>query len=88
MGKRSHLLLPIKHAIHAAVVLFCHLGIIVIILSCIRAVEIAIHYIFDQPDPLLFDKFPLRYLFHAMDLGVIVLFITYGLMDTARAFRR
>lgn len=78
---------PIMGALRAALMLVCHLLVATIILIVIRGVEYAMHVLWAQNDPLLFDQFPLRYLFHAMDIGVIVLFIVFGLINAARVFR-
>ena len=64
-----------------------HLFIAAIILMVIRGVEYLMHALWAGNEPLLFDQFPLRYLFHAMDIGVIVLFIVFGLIEAARVFR-
>ncbi len=36
---------------------------------------------------LLFDRFPLRYLFHAIDIGIILVFGWNGLREAALAFQ-
>jgi hypothetical protein len=78
---------PLFGAFRAAVMLACHLLVATIILIVIRGVEFTMHVLWADNDPLLFDQFPLRYLFHAMDVGVMVLFIVFGLIKAARAFR-
>jgi hypothetical protein len=78
---------PLLGAFRAALMLGCHLVVAAIILAVIRGIEYIIHVLWADNDPLLFDQFPLRYLFHAMDVGVIVLFIIFGLINAAKAFR-
>lgn len=78
---------PLLGALRAAVMLIGHLIVAGVILAVIRGIEYAIHALWPGNDPLLFDQFPLRYLFHAMDVGVIVLFIVFGLVQAGKAFR-
>lgn len=77
----------LRGTLRASFVLLCHLVLVTVILSVIRAVEFVIHYLWGTADPLLFDSFPLRYLFHGMDLAVILNFAWYSSVSAARAFR-
>ena len=83
----SHFWRPLWGAALAAATLFCHLVIAAIILFGIWALEYLFHFLWRSNDPLLFDRFPVRYLFDAMDLAVILVFIWYGVLAAARSFR-
>jgi hypothetical protein len=67
----------LRSALLAAATLACHLVVAGIILLGIWCLEQVFHILWKSSDPLLFDRFPIRYLFDAMDLAVIVLFVWY-----------
>jgi hypothetical protein len=73
-------------ALRAAAVLVSHLVIAALIITSIRVLEWWIQYLWNSNDPLLFDRFPIRYLFHAMDTGVILAFIWFGIISASRVF--
>jgi hypothetical protein len=86
MVARQDFLEPFGRALRIAVVLACHLGLAIIIVGCIKVFELVFHLFWVTSEPLLFDLFPLRYVFHAMDLSVIGVFIWKGVEDAVRAF--
>jgi len=45
-----------------------------------------VHSLWGSAEPLLFDRFPIRYLFDAMDGGVILVFVCAGVIAAIRAF--
>ena len=38
-------------------------------------------------NPRLFDKFPISYIFHAADIVILIVFLTYGTIDAIHVFR-
>jgi hypothetical protein len=79
---------PIKAAAYAAIHIAIHLSIAGLLVLGIRGLELLIKWAWDSKNPLLFDVLPLKWLFHAMDLGVLVAFGFYGLISVTKAFRR
>lgn len=63
------------HAARVAVVLLLHLTTTVVLLLCIFAVEEMFHALWPEQEPMLFGIWKLKYLFHAMDLGVVATFV-------------
>ena len=64
--------------------LICHTVITLVLIL----VAYAAHYlILATGDPKLFDAVPLRYLFDAMDAGLIVSYIALGTIGAFLAFR-
>lgn len=39
-------------------------------------------------DPLLFDRFPVRYVFDAMDLGILVVFALFGVIGAYAVLKK
>jgi hypothetical protein len=78
---------PVLRAWRAAVVLLCHTGLAALVVICIKALEWLLHLLWGTGEALLFDRFPLRYLFDAMDGGVILVFVWFGIVEAVRAFR-
>jgi hypothetical protein len=76
---------PIINASVAAVVLICHIALAAIVIFGIKGIELLVHS--GSGELLLFDQFPLRYLFHAIDIGIILVFGWHGLKEAALAFR-
>lgn len=71
----------------AAIILICHTVVAAIVIICIWAFSRLFHFLWVAEDPLLFDVFPLRYLFDGMDAGVVVVFAWNGVASAARIFR-
>jgi hypothetical protein len=71
----------------AAIHLACHLVVAGVILLGIRGLELLMAFLWKSQNPLLFDVLPLKWLFHAMDLGVLLVFGFYGIISVAKAFR-
>lgn len=78
---------PIYASAKAAVHLVCHVGIAALILVGIRLLELLISWLWKSNNPLLFDLVPLKWFFHALDVGVLLVFGFYGIVSVARSFR-
>jgi arginine exporter protein ArgO len=76
---------PLAKAAVAAVVLICHLALATLIIMGVKGLEWLIHN--GTGELLLFDRFPLRYLFHAIDIGIVAVFGWFGLREAIVAFR-
>jgi hypothetical protein len=78
---------PVRRASRAAIALVCHTALAALVVVAIKLLEWLLHFLWGATDPLLFDRFPIRYLFDAMDGGVILVFVCYGIIEAFRAFR-
>jgi hypothetical protein len=75
------------HAMRVAVVLLAHVFVAAVVLSAIYVVEAWFHVLWPHQEPMLFDNWPLKYLFHTMDVAVVVNFVVHGTMQVNSAFR-
>ena len=82
---RERFVKPVVNAAVAAVVLICHLGLAALIIMGVKGLEWLVHS--GTSELLLFDRVPLRYFFHAIDVAIIVVFGWYGLREAISAFR-
>lgn len=76
---------PLRRAFRAGIAFIGHLAVSLVLVGCIRALELAIRWLWGGEEPLLFERVPLQYLFHALDLAVILILIYWG---TVEAFRK
>src|SRR5207244_2557691 len=60
-------------------------GLAALVVVCVWAFSRLFHFLWGVEDPRLFDMFPLRYLFDAADVGVILVFAFYGVSSAAAA---
>lgn len=74
-------------AARAAVALVSHTILAALVIVAIKLLETLVHFFWNHSEPLLFDRFPLRYLFHAMDGAVLIVFSVFGVLEAVRAFR-
>ncbi len=79
---------PIVKAIRAMIVMVCHTAVAALIVTGISHFEGYLHHLGSQHgrDMLIFDRFPLRYLFQAIDVGVIAAFGFQGMREAWQAF--
>lgn len=73
--------------LRAAVFIFTHTVLALLVLVSIYGVERFIAYLWQQREPLLLDFVPLRYLFDAIDIGVLTIFGFRGILAAYRAFK-
>jgi hypothetical protein len=59
----------------------------VVALLLIGAITLVEGWIHALGDPILFGRIPLRWFFDAMDVGVLLVFLTSGTIEAIRAFR-
>lgn len=78
---------PIYASAKAAVYLLCHVAIAALILIGIWLLEQLISLLWKSNNPLLFDLLPLKWFFHALDVGVLLVFGFYGIVSVAKSFR-
>ena len=74
-------------AARAAIMLACHTAIAALIVTFIWGLSEYVHWLWRPKEALLYGMFPIQYLFDTMDVGVIGLFVWYGLREAARVFR-
>lgn len=77
MGGRAPWYAPLKRAGEAAVFFFCHILIASVLIGCIEIIRLGLKAL---GNPLLFDRFPVRYIFDAMDFGILVVFGFFGVI--------
>ncbi|MGJ4998738.1 hypothetical protein ACQR0Z_30235 [Bradyrhizobium sp. HKCCYLS3077] len=70
-----------------ALTLVCHIFLCAIAISSVFGIEQLIHWLWGQEDPKFFDVLPLRYVFGAVDLGLIAVFGGFGIWDAVKIFR-
>ena len=81
----ARFLKPIINASVASVVLICHEALATPVVLGMKGLELLLHS--GPEELLLFDRFPLRYLFHAIDIGIILVFGWNGRREAALAFQ-
>jgi len=84
MDRFNHL---IYGTLWATAVMIAHVILASVILLTIRIAEMVMHLLWQDGNPMLFDTVPLRYLFHAADVAVIIVYLWYGTMQAVKAFR-
>jgi hypothetical protein len=57
-----------------AFIFLCHLGLVALCVSGIYGLEKLFHSFWNDTEPLLFDRFPLKYPFQFIDLVLVLLF--------------
>jgi len=77
---------PVARLGRGSLELLCHTLMVILILGAIRAVEWTIEYLWGTKELLLFDRFPLKYLFHGADLSLLLGFSTIGVFMILRAY--
>ena len=87
MNWNAHPWKAIRQALNASVAVVCHTFLAMVAVSAVKALELFIHFSFEDTGGLLFDHFPLRYIFDAMEGGVIVVFAFYGIATAIEVFR-
>jgi hypothetical protein len=75
---------PVIRLLSAAAYIAAHTGVALILIGAITLVEGWIHAL---GDPILFGKVPLRWFFYAMDVAILLVFLTFGTIEAVRAFR-
>jgi hypothetical protein len=77
---------PISRAIAAAIFLIIHTTLAALFIICMYAVEMLIRSLWGVDNPLMFGILPLAYIFHAIDLGVLIVFGYRGILAANKAF--
>lgn len=75
---------PFVRLLRAAAYLTSHTLVALLLVAAISLVERWIHQL---GDPTLFGKIPLRWFFDAMDVAILIVFITFGVIEAVTAFR-
>ena len=75
---------PFFRLLRATAYITSHTVVALILIGAITVVEEWIHRV---GDPILFGKVPLRWFFDAMDVAILLVFITFGVIEAIRAFR-
>jgi hypothetical protein len=76
-----------KRALFAGLALIIHSGLIAVAIATVYGTEKWIHILWQETDPLLFDRVPYRFLFQFIDLCFIALFGGMGVRDAFHILR-
>ncbi|MDQ3816099.1 MAG: hypothetical protein M3362_00225 [Acidobacteriota bacterium] len=79
---------PFRRTKGALIELLAHGLVVAGLLFAIRLLEELVHYLWRQTDYLFFGKIPLKYIFDAADLAILIGFLTYGVYSVVRAYVR
>lgn len=71
----------------AAAVFAVHTGLAGTAIFCIWLFAQFFHSLWGTEEPLLFDVFPIRYLFDASDFGVVSAFSWFGVVSTYKTLK-
>jgi hypothetical protein len=75
---------PLIKAAKAGIYFFAHLLIATAIIALIEYIQRLIIF---AGDPKMFDLLPIRYIFDAMDLGILVAFAVFGTLEAYIVFK-
>ena len=88
MGAWGDVWKPIRKAFRAVVVLLGHLILVVSWFLLFVFFEQYISYLTGGHEILLFDRIPLKYLFHAIDVGILAVFGFWGLYEANEVWKK
>ena len=77
---------PIKRALAAATFLILHSLLAAVFILCMFGFEWLIRGLWGSAEPRFFGVLPVRWLFHAIDLAVLVVFGYRGIKAANKAF--
>jgi hypothetical protein len=75
---------PFKKAFRSGCYLVAHALVAFLIIGLSEAIKRALLW---DGDPKLFDFVPLRYIFDAVDIGILAVFLIFGTIEAIRVFR-
>jgi hypothetical protein len=75
---------PLIRAFRAATFFAAHACLAVIIIGLVTLVKAAVQW---MGDPKLFDWIPLSYIFDAMDVATLCVFLVFAVIEAVRVFR-
>jgi hypothetical protein len=80
---------PLWWPLKAAVVLFGHGGLGLVVVTLIWAGERYAHWLYGSEKlPKLYGMVPLEWAFHTMDVGVMGLFLVWGFIEANREMKQ
>lgn len=74
--------------VRAAIVIACHLVLALLLITGFWGVEKFIHFLWGNEEPLLFDAWPLKWLFQLIDVVLLLVFLVSGAIQAARELKR
>lgn len=78
---------PLWRAWRAAVAFGGHLFLCLLAVLGVYVLEAAIRYLWGDQEPKVFDVVPLKYLFHLIDAGIILVFGACGILEAFKKLR-
>lgn len=78
---------PLVRAGRALLEWIAHTLVVGGLLLGFKGIEELIHFLWSGNERLLFGVFPLRYIFDAADLAILIGFLTYGVYSVIKAYR-
>jgi hypothetical protein len=62
--------------------------VIAVLILIYRAIEVELHYLWEDKDPMIFDRVPLKYLFQILDVVTVVGLAISGGISAWRELRK
>jgi hypothetical protein len=81
MADKESIYRPLQRASRAAVAFIGHQILGMIVIGANWLVEKFIQFLYQDSEPMLYSRFPLRWLFDTADLGVLLVFIFWGIYE-------
>lgn len=75
---------PFKNAFRSGCYLLAHALVAIMLIGLIAIVK---WILVEAGDPKLFDFCPLRYIFDAVDVAVLCVFLVFGIREAIKVFR-
>lgn len=88
MVDREPPLRPLVRASRAAIVLFGHLCLAAVLLTGIWVLDWFVRFLWSHEAPVLFGRVPLRWLFDAIDVGIVAVFGFWGIWEANQKLKR
>lgn len=63
---------PFRSALTAASYIVAHLIVAIVLIAAVETISLILAWLVD---PKLFDRVPIRYMFHTMDVAILTIFI-------------
>lgn len=72
---------------YAAIAFLGHVLLGVIVMVGIWATGLAFKMLFPEQEPMFFDRFPVKWMFDASKVAILLVFIVYGAIDAINRLR-
>jgi hypothetical protein len=79
---------PFRRTRNALIELLAHALVVAGLLIAIRVLEELMHFLWKETNYLFFGIIPLKYVFDAADLAILIGFLTFGVYSVVKAYTR